>query len=141
MFSSNIIVLLSGEHDTSKVTVFPLKKRLQRQEADNFEVKSKGPVIVGNDVWVGAGAIILSGVKIGSGAIVGAGAVVVNDVPPYAIVAGNPARIIKFRFTQEQIEKLLKIGWWDWEESKIRENIDYFYRDVESFINKFGASG
>ena len=67
-------------------------------------------MIIGNDVWIGVGAIILSGVKIGSGAIIGAGAVVVKDVPPYAIAAGNPARVVKFRFSQDQIEKLLKIG-------------------------------
>jgi len=61
-------------------------------------------------------------------------------VPPYAIVAGNPARVIKFRFSQDKIEKLLKIAWWDWEESKIKENMDYFYQDTENFINRFWES-
>lgn len=137
MFACDVTVLMGGEHDTSKVTAFPLKGRLQGLKGGNTDSDNKGPVIIGNDVWVGAGAIILSGVKIGSGAIIGAGAVVVKDVPPYAIAAGNPARVVKYRFSQDQIEKLLKISWWDWEESKIKENIDYFYQDAESFIKKF----
>lgn len=137
MISCNVIVLMGGEHDTDRVTAFPLKKRLTGVQGDNIDSDNKGPVIIGNDVWVGAGAIILSGVKIGSGAIIGAGAVVVKDVPPYAIAAGNPARVVKYRFSQDQIEKLLKIRWWDWEENKIKENIDYFYQDTDSFIKRF----
>ncbi len=140
MFASNVIVLMGGEHDINKVTAFPLKKKLQNVENDNVDSKSKGPVIIGSDVWVGVGAIILSGVRIGSGAVIGAGSVVVRDIPPYAIAVGNPARVVKYRFPPDQIEKLLKIRWWDWEESKIKENIDYFYQDTESFINKFWKS-
>ncbi len=140
MFACNVKVLMGGEHDPSKVTAFPLRKRLRGLEGDNIDSDSKGPVIIGNDVWVGAGVIILSGVKIGSGAIIGAGAVVVKDVPPYAVAAGNPARVVKYRFSQDQIEKLLKIAWWDWEESKIKENMDYFYQDTENFIKRFWES-
>ncbi|MEM2146820.1 MAG: CatB-related O-acetyltransferase [Candidatus Jordarchaeaceae archaeon] len=73
----------------------------------------KNFVYIGNDVVLGAYSIILPGVKVGDGAIVGAGAVVTRDVPPYAIVAGVPAKIIRFRYSQEQIEKLLKIAWWN----------------------------
>lgn len=137
MIACNVIVLMGGEHETSRVTAFPLKKRLQGLQGDNIDSDNKGPVIIGNDVWIGAGAVILSGVKIGSGAIIGAGAVVVKDIPPYAVAAGNPARVVKYRFSEDQIEKLLKIRWWDWEESKIKENIDYFYQDTDSFIRKF----
>lgn len=75
---------------------------------------------LGHDVWIGHGALILPGVRIGSGAIIGAGAVVAGEVPPFAIVAGNPARVIRRRFDAEAVARLLEIGWWDWEPARIR---------------------
>ncbi len=78
------------------------------------ELPKKGDTIVGNDVWIGREAKILPGVKIGDGAIVAAYAVVAKDVPPYAVVAGNPARVVKMRFPEEVVELLLKLRWWDW---------------------------
>ena len=89
----------------------------------DIEEGSKGDVIIGNDVWIGFGALILSGVRIGDGAVIGAGAVVTTDVEPYSIVIGNPARLTKKRFDDETILKLLEIGWWDWPVDKIRQNI------------------
>jgi len=98
----------------------------------------KGDIIIENDVWIGATATIMSGVKISNGAVVGAGSVVTKDVPPYAIVAGNPAKVVKYRFTEEQIEKLLSIAWWDWEEQKIRDNAMIMWsNNIDDFINKF----
>ncbi len=94
-------------------------------------------VIIGNDVWVGINAIVLAGVRIGDGAIVGAGSVVTHDVPPYAIVAGVPARTIRYRYSEEQRAKLLKIAWWNWSDEKVRANADYFYDDIDTFIKKF----
>ncbi len=99
-------------------------------------VPQKDDVIIGNDVWIGMNAMINRGVKIGDGAVVGGGSVVTKDVPPYAIVGGNPAKIIKYRFTGEIIEKLLRIKWWDWEEEKIKERIEDFY-DIEVFCDKY----
>jgi acetyltransferase-like isoleucine patch superfamily enzyme len=90
------------------------------------------PVTIGNDVWIGANAIIFDGISIGDGAIVGAGAVVTKDVPPYAIVAGIPARIIRYRFNQDQMESLLKSQWWnndlEWLKKNANKllNVDYF---------------
>lgn len=101
----------------------------------------KETIRVGNDVWIGNGANILNNVIIGSGAVVGAMAVVTKDVPPYAIVVGNPARIKKFRFTEKQIAALLTIAWWDWPSEKIMENAELLFSDhIESFINKFIVS-
>jgi acetyltransferase-like isoleucine patch superfamily enzyme len=96
----------------------------------------KEGINVGNDVWIGPRAIILPAVTIGDGAVVGAGAVVTKDVPAYAVVAGNPAKIIHYRYTQEQIDALLEIAWWNWSEQKIRENIDDFFFGVDAFIEK-----
>ena len=79
----------------------------------------------------------LSGVKISNGAVVAGGSVVTKDVPPYAIVAGNPAKVVKYRFTEEQIEKLLKISWWNWPEDKIRENGMTLWSDkIDKFIDE-----
>lgn len=91
---------------------------------------------IGNDVWIGRNATIISGVNIGNGAIVGAGAVVTKDVPDYAVVVGVPARIIRYRYTEEQIYKLNKIAWWNWSREMIAQNYEDFY-DVEVFINKY----
>lgn len=77
---------------------------------------------IGNDVWIAAGAVITRGVTIGDGAVIGANAVVTKDVPPYAIVAGVPAKIIKYRFSYEVIQRLLNIKWWEWSEEKIEAN-------------------
>lgn len=86
---------------------------------------NKGDIIIGNDVWIGYDAVIMSGVKIGDGAIVGTRALVTKNVPPYAIVGGVPAKIIKKRFSNDAISKLLEIKWWNWSYKKIQANIMY----------------
>ena len=97
----------------------------------------KGNIIIENDVWIGAKSTIMSGVKIGNGAVIGATATVTKDVPPYAIVVGNPGKIIKYRFTEEQIESLLKIEWWNWDEDKIRsEALELWSNNIDKFIKK-----
>lgn len=98
---------------------------------------SKGDVEIGNDVWMGRGVEILSGVKIGDGAIVGAHTVIGKDVPPYAVIVGNPYQIKRFRYPPEIIEKLLKIKWWDWPEELIKERILDF-SDINNFIRLYG---
>lgn len=83
------------------------------------------PVVIGNDVWIAAGAVITRGVTIGDGAVIGANAVVTKDVPPYAVVVGSPAKVIKYRFDEEIIVCLLKLKWWDWSDKKIQDNIHH----------------
>lgn len=85
---------------------------------------------IGNDVWIGCHAIIKAGVEVGNGAIIGAGSIVTKDVPPYAIVAGNPARILRYRFDEETIEQLLQISWWDKSDDFIRERIECFQQPL-----------
>jgi virginiamycin A acetyltransferase len=94
---------------------------------------NKGDIVVGNDVWIGYEAVILSGVKIGNGAIIGTRAVVTKDVPPYTIVGGIPARPIKKRFDEETIEALQKIEWWNWPFEKIQANVNVIRNgDIET---------
>lgn len=93
-------------------------------------------ITIGNDVWIGANVIITNGADIGNGVIAGAGAVITKSVPDYAIVVGVPARIVKYRYTQEQINILNEIAWWDWPDEKIRKCHGDFYLDIEDFIHK-----
>lgn len=99
---------------------------------DLFE-ENKKEVIIGNDVWIGQSVLIKPGVVIGDGAIIGAGAVVTKNVAPYAIVVGVPAQIIKYRFSDEQIKKLLNIKWWDKDKEWIEEKA-YLFSDVDAFL-------
>lgn len=97
----------------------------------------KGQIIIENDCWIGHGATIMNGVTIHNGAVVGAEAVVTKDVPPYAVVAGNPAKIVKYRFDAETISKLEKICWWNWDDNKIRDNAFKFSQSATVFANTF----
>ena len=94
------------------------------------------PPIIEDDVWIGCNATILQGVKIGTGAIVAAGAVVTKDVPPYAIVGGVPAKIIKYRFTEEQIKGLLKTEWWKRDAEEFKDKMETF-ENVDTFIKEW----
>lgn len=91
--------------------------------SSSSKIKREKRTIIGNDVWIGNGAIILEGIKIGDGAIIGAGSVVTKDIDPYCIVAGVPAKIIRMRFSKEIIESLLDIKWWNWDRNKIVNNL------------------
>lgn len=97
----------------------------------------KGQIIIQNDVWIGHNCTIMPGVIIHNGAVVAANSHVVKDVPPYAIVGGNPAKIIKYRFSQELIDKLLTIQWWNWSNDEIKNNIKYFNEDIAKFCDTF----
>lgn len=97
------------------------------------------PLTVGNDVWIGSNAVIMAGVTIGDGAIIGAGSLVTHDVKPYSIVVGIPAKMIRYRFSKEQIDFLLHFRWWDKDIEWLRQNAEYF-DNIETFINRYGKT-
>ena len=125
-------VVINRNHPYNNVSNFGLKYNFLNKPGD---ILYKGDINVGNDVWIGNNVIVMPGVTIGNGAVIGAGAVVTKDVPPYAIVGGNPAKVIKYRFTEKQIEKLLEIKWWNWPVWKVYDNIDLIENNnVDNFI-------
>lgn len=113
-------------HDHSKLTTYFIGRNVFGKDIKN-EVVSKGPITIGNDVWIGTGCQIMSGVTIGDGAVIGANTTVTKDIPPYAIVGGVPAKVISYRFSEDIIEKLLELKWWNWSFEKIRENETLFF--------------
>ena len=134
----NVHVYLGGNHRMDWVTMYPFPAKFSwARKYDNYQV-SKGDVIIGNDVWIGAGAVILSGISIGDGAVIGAETVVSKDIPPYAVVVGNPMRIVKYRFEKQEIDKLLSIKWWEWGSETVRDNIAYLLNDnIGLFLERF----
>jgi chloramphenicol O-acetyltransferase type B len=118
--AEDVQIFVGGEHHPEWVSTFPFRAafRMPGRFEDGQPV-SRGPVTIGNDVWIGLGALILSGVTVGDGAVIAANAVVTKDVRPYAIVGGNPAREIRRRFRDDQVDRLLEIRWWDWPEAEL----------------------
>lgn len=102
-------------------------------------IHRKGQILIGNDVWVGNDATVLGGVRIGDGAVVAAGSMVVKDVPPYAVVGGNPAKIIPYRFSEDVIDRLKRIAWWDWSSEQIRNRKNDMQGEVADFAKKYDA--
>lgn len=125
-------------HPTSYITTNPFiyyKSRgiVTEDRLDLIDKEKNKKVIIGNDVWIGENVTLLPSVKIGNGAIISAGSIVTKDVPDYAIVGGVPAKIIKYRFSKEEIEILNDIKWWEWPNEKIKQNINYFTSNEEFF--------
>ena len=134
-FAPGVQIFLGGEHRTDWVTTYPFNVLWKAGDGIKGHPKTKGDVKIGNDVWIGSEAIIMSGVIIGDGAVVGTRAVVVTDIPPYTIAVGNPARIIRKRFNEEIIKRLLEVAWWNWENSRIEKALPLLLSDeIESFL-------
>lgn len=141
---ANDVMTVAGNHPVSFVSVHPAfysfsqnpsyVKQSKFEDFNYLDPKNKISVVIGNDVWIGARATILEGVTIGDGAIVAAGAIVTKDVPPYAIVGGVPAKVIKYRFKEETIQKLLELKWWEKDQTWIKSHANDF-DDVERFLS------
>lgn len=118
----------SANHNMHSLSTYPFPIFFEEWELDIKNITNawdnKGDIIIGNDVWIGFEAVILSGVTIGDGAIIGTRAVVTKDIPPYTVVGGIPAKTIKKRFSDKIISELLKLQWWNWPEYRIKQNID-----------------
>lgn len=124
-----VVFLLKDDHLTRLLSTFPFKIKCLKM--DTNEAISKGDIIVDDDVWIGYGAIIMSGVHIGQGAVVAAGAVVTHDISPYAIVGGVPAKVIKYRFTPELITELMKIDYSRLSKEEIERHIQELYKPLK----------
>jgi len=133
------VVIAPGEHpstiDRKVVSNFPFANQWGLPNYPSCN--PKGKTVIGNDVLIGTNAIILSGVQIGDGAIVGAGSIVTKDVPDFAIVVGNPAKVVKYRFNKETAANLKRIAWWRWDKTTIENNLQDFL-DIKEFIKKYG---
>jgi acetyltransferase-like isoleucine patch superfamily enzyme len=132
--------LLDGEHRQEFITTHPLTQLVgKRQPLAKF---TKGSTVVGDDVWIGQWATILSGVTIGTGAVIGACAVVASDVRPFAVVVGNPAREIRRRFSDEDIERVLATEWWIWPEAQLLEALPLLWSsDVDGLVEYSRSRG
>lgn len=126
----NVSFMLNSDHYIHHVSTYPFKAQILNSE--KYEATSKGNIIVDDDVWIGYGSIILSGVHIGQGAVIAAGSVVTKDVPPYAVVGGVPAKIIKYRFDEDIRKVLLKIDYAKLDKNTIKENIDLLYQRIDT---------
>lgn len=123
----NVSFILSADHNINTISSFPFKVKVMKEKLEGI---SKGDIIVDNDVWIGYGSVILSGVHIGQGAVIAAGSVVTKNVPPYAIMGGVPAKIIKYRFEPGIIAKLEKIDFSKLDEKLIEKHINELYKEL-----------
>lgn len=127
--ASEATFIINGDHNVNTISTYPYMVSLLKSQ--KIEAISKGNIVVDDDVWIGYRAIILSGVHIGQGAVVAAGAVVTEDVPPYAIVGGVPAKIIKYRFSQNVIQELIKVDFSKLDKESVKLHINDLYKSID----------
>lgn len=120
-----------GKHQYNTVTSYPFKSN---------QISEKSGIEIGNDVWIGLGCTILYGVKIGDGATIAAGSVVTKDIPPYTVVGGVPAKLIKEKCSREDAKKMQEIAWWNWNTELVKSRVDDFKLPFSEFIGKYSRS-
>lgn len=137
------VMIILGNHITNTATTYPfssLNAFWPGAQRDPIEDHStKGDVTIGNDVWMGRNAVIMSGITIGDGAVIAANSVVTKDVKPYSIVGGNPAKLLRMRHSDDIIEALLNIKWWEWSDEEVDSRINYLMSDINEFVARFKA--
>jgi len=134
---ANVTIYLGGNHHLDWVSTYPfghIHKNIFNKFNGAGQPSTNGDVVVGNDVWIANNVTIMSGVVIGDGAVIANNSHVVKNVEPYSLVGGNPAKLIKYRFTKEQIEKLLEIKWWNWDNDKINNFTPLLCNNIDEFI-------
>lgn len=138
---NNMNLIFGRNHNIKTISTGAVQLMLQQKNIQLAQGLStfnqKGSIIIQNDVWIGENVTIMAGVTIGNGAVIARNSHVVKNVPPFAVVGGNPAKVIGYRYSQEQIDKLQRIQWWYWDEEKMIANADYFNEDVERFCDTF----
>ena len=135
--ADHVRIFLGGEHRADWVTTYPFSKLWEQAKHIEGHPGTRGNIIIGNDVWIGMDSRILSGVHIGDGAVIGTSAIVAQDVPPYSIVFGSPAKVVRYRFPTEIIKELQSITWWNWEDEKIAEFLPLMLSNqIDEFIRK-----
>jgi acetyltransferase-like isoleucine patch superfamily enzyme len=137
--SPGVMLITGGVHPVDWVSTFPFRIQwgLKGALADGTPA-TRGDIVIGSDVWIGTDAMVLSGVTVGHGAVIAARAVVTRDVPPYAIVAGVPARVVRYRFDPETIDRLLAMRWWEWDDKRIMDAVPLLSSpDVTGFLERF----
>ena len=135
----SIYVGAQGRHTTDFLSTYPIGMIFGLSSNAEFSKAVSGnlDVVIGNDVWIGRDSLILAGVKIGDGAVIAARTVVTRDVPPYAVVGGVPGKPIHYRFSQDKIDQLLLLKWWDWSDEKIKKNLDIFFTsDIDVILKR-----
>ena len=137
--AGNVHIYLGGNHRTDWITTYPFG-HLHQNTFNTFNGEghpsTKGDVNIGNDVWIGDNVTIMSGVTIGDGVVIANNSHVVKNIEPYSLVGGNPAKLIKYRFTSTQIEKLLELKWWNWDNEKINRFVPLLCNNnIDEFIN------
>lgn len=138
--ANNVNIYCGGNHRVDWVTTYPFG-HINKNKFNTFNGEghpsSKGDVIIGNDVWIGANVTIMSGVTIGDGVVIANNSHVIKNAEPYSLIGGNPAKLIKYRFTKEQIQKLLDIKWWFWNDEKINQYVPLLCNEnIDDFINQ-----
>lgn len=135
--ATSLVFFLGGNHRSDWVTTYPFNVLRDKAKHIKGHPSSNGDIVIGNDVWIGRNVTIMSGINVGDGAIIATNSTITKNVEPYTIVGGNPMRVIKKRFSEEQISDLLNIKWWFWDDNKVEENYELLCSDnIDNFINK-----
>jgi len=139
--SPGVVLITGGIHPANWVSIFPFRVQWGLAGAlTDGTPTTRGDIVIGSDVWIGTDAMILSGVTVGHGAVIAACAVVTRNVPPYAVVAGVPARIVRYRFDEESIARLLAIRWWEWDDKKILGAVPWLSSpDLKAFMERYST--